>query len=780
MNKKNKISQKSKALFSRVFIVSTAVLLIVISIIIVNSAYNKNPKSEINKQESLSSVFGKFNIFSYFINLFKQKSTEVYNKASDRTIGYHEICAGYGYGYDKCLPCLECVDIPNTDIPLEYGAKRCEDKQDRTTDQGVCDATHITSPCTNPPCLCDEGDCVECIDDTDCHSKPLLRVCIGDPGNPYRQDVYTREYVKWCSDRKCNYALDDPIIADDCLPKTCTPSLCKCIIPQLSLNPPYVACDLNCAIEKCMENSGQNGASCVREEFDEEDRTPCKYGNCLSNTILDPQNTYCGCGWSTICNYLDGSPFRSLDCGECTKCKGVLGADAGECVVDETKIGSICIAKKPNGDYGTCGEQTGICDSNGNCVRSPCDATFCQKCVGNEAVPDPLKNLLDCTTPTISDGYCSNGVCKKKDCKYVFGENFESCSGDETNENDPSTCCKQGKCCKPPSGFEFSPSDAYRSPICCKDNEICTVHITSGTYHHPLAGDYNINVAQPICKITTCPEDKPIFCDADISICCPTGYQCLKETPLISGPVTLTLPLPSTAQCGKPTCDQSAGEFECGIFNPKLCCDKYQKCIAVGVFYPLKMCVANCQSTKPGYKCCQGTGSFDQISRWCKLGTEECFVQAGYPQCYPLSQEVTNPTQQSSTSAYMIRKKGLFNLNGITYIIKPHIEFKNDITISFEPYGSTYQTYKYQSHVSVLESCNYSLISSSSKKISSSGGKVFLGTKIKLDIPANALTSSTVITIEEYNLTNCYSGLNDPIDEIRGVLLAFEGINFDN
>ena len=73
------------------------------------------------------------------------------------------------------------------------------------------------------------------------------------------------------------------------------------------------------------------------------------------------------------------------------------------------------------------------------------------------------------------------------------------------------------------------------------------------------------------------------------------------------------------------------------------------------------------------------------------------------------------------------------------YVIRPHINFDLDITVNIVPeYSVEYQTYMYEDHDSVLESCDSELIEAESFNVGSEGG-VFGEGNISIEIPSGAL-----------------------------------------
>lgn len=184
---------------------------------------------------------------------------------------------------------------------------------------------------------------------------------------------------------------------------------------------------------------------------------------------------------------------------------------------------------------------------------------------------------------------------------------------------------------------------------------------------------------------------------------------------------------------------------------------------------------------------CKGTGTHSNENILCNSGIENCntdgmdeiSVLEHYdngdlcisikpidtsntaPKCIStgIAMETSGTITTMSTSVYMIRNKNNFSLDGLSYVITPSLKFNKPVEISLD--YSNYQnkneliTYKFSDHESVLKACNKILIDSITKKIDSIGGIIQLDNRISLNIPKEALTNESSITIEEYDLTEC-------------------------
>ena len=218
-------------------------------------------------------------------------------------------------------------------------------------------------------------------------------------------------------------------------------------------------------------------------------------------------------------------------------------------------------------------------------------------------------------------------------------------------------------------------------------------------------------------------------------------------------------------------------------------CKPAERCEGVGQF-PNIPTPGKCYLSGAGYKFgCQGTGTHINENVVCESNIEACNNDGMFefswtesdengmccisikpidtsntaPKCISLgaiaSTSIDSTITTMSTSVYMIRNKNNFSLDGLSYVITPSLKFNKPVEISLN--SSNYQnknelmTYKYSDHESVLEVCNKTLIDSITKKINSNGGIIQLDNRISLDIPKEALTDESSITIEEYDLSEC-------------------------
>ena len=127
------------------------------------------------------------------------------------------------------------------------------------------------------------------------------------------------------------------------------------------------------------------------------------------------------------------------------------------------------------------------------------------------------------------------------------------------------------------------------------------------------------------------------------------------------------------------------------------------------------------------------------------------------PLCVDLRKVVGQVSQTRSNSVYLVRDANEYTLNGKIYVITPNVEFNEPATVSMGYSGliGNLETYKYDSHEGVLESCyNKIVLNSVVSMINSNGGAISLD-RINLDIPPNALSEEVNFEITEYELSNC-------------------------
>ena len=184
-------------------------------------------------------------------------------------------------------------------------------------------------------------------------------------------------------------------------------------------------------------------------------------------------------------------------------------------------------------------------------------------------------------------------------------------------------------------------------------------------------------------------------------------------------------------------------------------CNQYEFCCRINDNF---VCNAN-PVQRNDFFICNGIGLYKNIRVWCKPGVEKCSAVQGFPVCTDKKEAVGNPSYTNSFSAYLIRDKNDFYINGKLFVISPSTSFKEKVrvTLNYSYYpGKNLETYKYVNHESVLNSCQSSLIKSVSKEIDVNGGEIALDNKIDLEIPPNALDGKLEINIAEYDVSNCY------------------------
>ena len=406
-------------------------------------------------------------------------------------------------------------------------------------------------------------------------------------------------------------------------------------------------------------------------------------------------------------------------------------------------------------------------DSSGNKLPSSCisvDIYEENKCCKNK---DAMKDLL--TTS------------QKNTCSSTYGTDYEVCGLSKSNAGAP--CCKNGNCCTLDSPnvqaklaelkkinpvLNTNDISLSAGPYCCKSSEECNIFIAM----YKLSPALGAGLMCSVKETNGClPEEK--VCKGTFNICCSKDSACLTYTKSSPVPVFSFVEDFLIPNCGYNKCPDGTTQYPANSKdNPYkggiLCCDNaYEK----GIIAPPKnwlesVPVPICApiKEKPGFMICKGTGEFfgntvDGVSpwarRWCHIGIEKCGNEPdGAPICINLAQDVGKVSRTSSFSVYMARDPGLFTLNGIAYVIKPHILLSSQASISFNLSESSLSYYKYSNESGVLDSCNSTLLSKIEKTIGASGGSIVLD-NISVDLSPFSLDKDTSLTIEEYELKDC-------------------------
>lgn len=152
------------------------------------------------------------------------------------------------------------------------------------------------------------------------------------------------------------------------------------------------------------------------------------------------------------------------DCTPCEQCD-----EAGQCAPDPAKVNTQC-------DPSRCCNADGACTATCECAPA-CAA--CEKCIGNQCVPDPSKNNLPCAVCK----KCQNGRCQhipncRDQCTPADGPccgNSDPCCGNP----DPCECNPAGPCCTATGSCACQPNqddcDGACTPgdLCCGSTDEC-------------------------------------------------------------------------------------------------------------------------------------------------------------------------------------------------------------------------------------------------------------------------------------------------------------------
>ncbi|MBR9704672.1 hypothetical protein GOV12_04620 [Candidatus Pacearchaeota archaeon] len=197
----------------------------------------------------------------------------------------------------------------------------------------------------------------------------------------------------------------------------------------------------------------------------------------------------------------------------------------------------------------------------------------------------------------------------------------------------------------------------------------------------------------------------------------------------------------------------------------EICCDENEICYYNKQKNFPPFCNANQKNPKKKYIVCLGENYYSDLSKWCNNDLTYCsLVNRGIPECKIRDNLIVgNPSFTSTTSIYFVRNKESFTLNGISYVIKPHLTYKKPIKISVNTnfYPDNYETFKFNDEEEIFRICNKTLIIETTKEINNLGGIISLENSITIEIPKDSLTNSTEIIIQKFNLSNCQINDNE-------------------
>ncbi|MEM0465665.1 MAG: hypothetical protein QXW97_03125 [Candidatus Pacearchaeota archaeon] len=673
------------------------------------------------------------------------------------------------------------------DVIITGYANPCKDSSGKPRFEGVeCDGSIFLKEGPIKKGVCKNGECVECpfstlpseasvyctrckLIDTGNGKKPSFTPVWEDLECGIKIDLKGGKIQKGiCKKGSC---LECP---ESTLPKNAHASCVRCQLVDgepkfVSIADGYYNCGeiINILGGKIQKGICKKG-SCL--ECPESTLPKNAHASCVRCQLVDGEPKFSPSYEGLSCKKIDGTDSKCFRgacgfqceplCNECQDCQLVresLSEIEPKCVGIPSRKGMSC---KTNPEKE---KRDGICNEKGECIKSDCEEIpECYTCDYSSS-PPKLKKLGDghlCITLDNKEGICINGVCNIKTCELMFGDNFVNCGGRSSELK----CCYKDKCCS------MNILGLIDISLCCRKDEICN-------FFEPFINRPSIK--SPYCKLNECKEPKPIKCPSDgnnvhIVACCPKEKpKCLIFDKEVKVPIYGTSDNTyKTASCGKDICGSEETKCPSDKENPfeggVLCCDKYEKCIISPVKeYPIPLCIADCSKIKPGYFCCQGKSGFgadySSTAKWCKDGLEFCHTSNGIPWCYPIKDINGELIKTKSTSIYLIREKDYISLDGIGYVITPHMEFLKDIEILFNYSYYNYNkpvTYRFKDYEAVLESCNHTLLKNVSKIIGIFGGIINISDKIIMNISENSLENLTMFSIQEYNLSNCYK-LND-------------------
>ncbi|MBS3079106.1 hypothetical protein J4218_03220 [Candidatus Pacearchaeota archaeon] len=710
-------------------------------------------------------------------------------------------CGSYGF----CASCQPTTQTCVTELGCACGAGYFPCVDGMICQNGICERPPYCGDfiCNNgetcSSCKDDCGFCTDFCGDLKCNNQETCQSCPGDCGGCGSQ--------YFCGDSKCTSGESCSSCPKDCgtCPTTCGNTLCDSNIGETCKNCPG-DCGQCCGNKKCDSNFEETCGSC-----------PGDCGKCCGNLACDkglgetcsicPQD----CGQ---CPTSCPSPFVSVnDPGYQTASSGFpntlktvseIPRSASFSVTNPNSIESeiIVLASTSNPEKvsffnsypklgpGESKQINFFIASNKKGEESP---------VTYEAFSRPSNNGAPVSIGTanmmayaLSDSVSSDGVfstgteyCKldpqkeKEECTKIFGSDPEYGNNPKAIGLD---CCYKknsdglGGLC---SGN--TPGDAF----CCKPNEKC----------YTFASGMNV---LPYCKIEKecLPKDKMQRCDsANKNICCKKEDTCVTWA---------RRGVPQVSFCGKQQCNLAAGETNCK--NPYLtkgeyCCTKDEKCgnivkkTKLGGMLPLTIRLPLCipQLCPTGFEPIKGVGPVFStteegmtIQRCCNTATEIGSTNPnGVPVCYNKADRVGGNSQTATTSVYMIREKDNMILDGIAYIIKPHVNFSiaANVSMSYSKYPDTtkIETYKYTDHDGILAACtSKKALKTVSVTIGKKGGKINYG-EFTMTIPKNALKTNVKFTLVQYNLSGCYiPGQTDEMDQVSEVLSSAEALAPDN
>ena len=330
--------------------------------------------------------------------------------------------------------------------------------------------------------ICDgEGDCVECIDTTDCEDNPATPNC-STSGTCVPAQCVNGMLDGDETDTDCGGSMCDPcantlgcVVAGDCESNFCDMSGGG---PGGAGGGPATGVCTPCGgngdcatVEYC--DTGDDGGTCVPDEADGFDCSTfgadsCTSGNCADGVCCD---TACGstCEACTMvktgmadgtCANVMATTDPDMECPGTTSCDGsgacALLADGMVCSLSNgsectsnncvdgfccgTTCGGSCVSCGLSGSEGTCTPYMNGQDPESECVgNTSCDGSGSCALFGNGTVCT-LTNGNECTSGNCVDGFCCNaGTCGTCESCGVTGQEG-LCNNVMQLSQDPGTC----------------------------------------------------------------------------------------------------------------------------------------------------------------------------------------------------------------------------------------------------------------------------------------------------------------------------------------------------
>jgi hypothetical protein len=528
----------------------------------------------------------------------------------------------------QCTSPAVCCDRTNTCVDLAAENACCVDSDCEPRDPCSLATCNDQNQCVQAGCAEANPAAPRCCPETlTCIPDTPDRCCVpqeaGDCDTPPAGS--TACVVGACNDTFCVYSdclscesckTDGALTCEDACPGcgiceataqapegACRPDAAACLDCQLC-NVISGACDDDCdGCLTCVKGAGTNPDTC------QQTNTNCnQFGDCLSGGIcnLDGSCSYTQnddqCTETGVDDCLDGTCNAD---GTCSYAPDNLNCDEfGDCLINGVCSAEGACSYTPNDadctETGVNGCLDGTCNANGTCTytqnNANCDAfgiclsdgvcnldgscSYTQNdilcddgddCTINTCNPDgtcghaSAADFSDCTTGTITEGYCLAGVCTACEANGSLCSNNNECCSD---------ICRDVLC---------------RATACVELNQACT----SGA--QCCSGLCLNNICQ--CdQATDCPPNNACNQQPTPNVCqpCPnTGEACTANADCCSGSSCFNGFCQCTTNAG---C--ASGEACNSLFDPNIC----QSCAAGATRVDYSSC-----STGSPQQCCSGS-----------------------------------------------------------------------------------------------------------------------------------------------------------------------------